>query len=314
MVRISHLKELMFPVKLVPIFSEFPIDGSLRKIKIPNNRLVINAATGRPVGVVGRDYRLISNEEAINMGKKCCVQLFGLLDAKNVEVFNVDAPSTASYCHIDLVHKDFVMNLWDEPGKPETYIPYVRITNSYNTTRALRFDIGFCRKICLNGVVFESETVKFSYHHSKNAIKNTIDFTIERDQMSRLIERFRNYTNRIKSVALNEDNSFKILSIVFRLKRPEEIKDRFEKSEHDRLRNECRTRLTKNREDVGPNTYALFNTMTDIASNPPENRFFRRNKNSMQRTAGNWINDFQNRTAKDDFSVDKYIEHLQGQR
>lgn len=308
MVRINSLEKLKFPVKLMPVFSEMEIDGTKRRIAIPKNRLVINTETGDPLGVVGKHYRLVSNEEAIEMGEKCCVELFGLTEAKNIDVFKVDAPSTGSYCHIDLVHKDFVINLWDEPGKPETYIPYVRITNSYNTTRALRFDIGLCRKICFNGVIFEKETVHFSYNHSKDKIKDTIDFTIKKDQMSHLIKRFRDYTNRIKSVALNEDDSYTILSIVFRLKRREEIEDQFKKSEYEKIRNECRTRLTKNRKDVGSNAYALFNTMTDIASNPPESRFFRRDIHSMQRIAGNWMNDFQRRVAFDDFSIEQYIE------
>ncbi len=37
------------------------------------------------------------------------MELFGSDEAENIEIFNVDAPSAGSYCHVDLVHKNYIM-------------------------------------------------------------------------------------------------------------------------------------------------------------------------------------------------------------
>ena len=149
MARITDINHLLFKVELHPIFTELEINGKKSKIEVPNNKIVVNSKSGKPLGVVSNTYKLITNHEALELGRKCAVEVFGTAEADNIEIFNVDAPSTASYCHIDLVHKVHVMNLWDEEKQSDVYVPYIRITNSYNTTRALRFDIGFCRKIWL---------------------------------------------------------------------------------------------------------------------------------------------------------------------
>jgi len=76
------------------------------------------------------------------------------------------------------------------------------------------------------------------------------------------------------------------------------------------LLNEIDNKLTKYCIELGDNSYALFNTITDLASHPIKNRYFRRDMNSMQRLAGNWINSFHNAIAKPDFKLDTYINEL----
>ena len=54
----------------------------------------------------------------------------------------------------------------------------------------------------------------------------------------------------------------------------------------------------------------MFNVITDIASHPIDNRYFRRDMNSMQRLAGNWINSFQEELKRPDFDPEKYLKLL----
>ena len=154
MTRITNIHGLTFPVELRPVYTDPGLNAESKIVKVPSSKAVVNARSGAVLGVVNKNYELITNSEAVELGKKCCAALFGADEAENIRIFKIDAPSTASYCHIDLVHESYRMNLWDEEKQSDVYVPYVRITNSYNTSRALRFDIGFCRKICLNGVIF----------------------------------------------------------------------------------------------------------------------------------------------------------------
>ena len=106
------------------------------------------------------------------------------------------------------------MNLWDENSSSEVYIPYVRVTNSYNTTRALRFDVGLCRKICLNGVIFEAETIRFIFSHVKHEIKDSISFSVRKERLKKLIEGFKEYATNLKSVDISLANAMEIIFAV----------------------------------------------------------------------------------------------------
>ena len=200
MPRITKIEDLMFPVELYPVYTNIEIDGKQLQKNIPNSRAVVNKESGKPFGVVSSSYQLVTNKEAIEMGKQYCADLFGADEAGNIEVFNVDAPSTGSYCHIDLLHRSYQMNLWDEPDQSDIYIPYVRVTNSYNTSRALRFDIGFCRKVCLNGVIFGVETIRLTFSHVKHRLTNDIRSVLDKSKIGELVEGFKSYIDTLKEL------------------------------------------------------------------------------------------------------------------
>lgn len=313
--RITKIDDLMFPVELRPVYTSIKIDGKESQIEVPNSRIVVNNKSGRPLGVVSSNYKLITNREAVDLGIKCCAELFGAYEASNIEIFNVDAPSTGSYCHIDLVHKNYVMNLWDEKKQSDIYIPYVRITNSYNTSRALRFDVGFCRKICLNGVIFEWETIKFTFSHLKHDLNNEISFALEiRGKIKALFDRFISYANKLKAFDIPKEQSTRLIHVLFGIKDESEIyfdNKKEDRGEYDSLLREIEGKLDDEYiGDMGTNGYSLFNVITDIASHAIDNRYFRRGINSMQRLAGNWINSFQKEIERPDFSIDSYIKIL----
>ena len=69
MVRITDIDDLKFPVELRPIYTDIEIDGKKIQLKAPNNKIVINTKSGTALGVVSNSYKLISNIEAIELGK-----------------------------------------------------------------------------------------------------------------------------------------------------------------------------------------------------------------------------------------------------
>ena len=318
MPRITKIEDLMFLVELRSVYYvNTGIDGKEYK-NIPNSRVVVNKESGKPLGVVSNNYKLITNEEALEMGKQCCADLFGSDAAGNIEVFNVNAPATRSYCHIDLVHRSYQMNLWDEPDQSDIYIPYLRVTNSYNTSRALRFDIGFCRKVCLNGVVFGAETIRLTFNHIKHRLTNDIRFVLQKGKIGKLVEDFKSYTNKLKNYHIPKAHALKIVHALFRIKAESKINFRSPKesgAEYDALLSILDCKLYKYIDELGENGYALFNAITDIASHTIDhNRYFRRDVNAMQRLAGNWIHSFQREIERSDFDIDSYLEKLKKSR
>lgn len=312
MTRITSFDDLKFPVKLRRIYTD--LNGEKKKIEVPNSRAVVNTESGAVLGVVNKNYELITNSEAVELGKKCCAELFGMDEATNINVFKIDAPSTASYCHIDLVHDSYRMNLWDEAKQSDVYVPYVRITNSYNTSRALRFDIGFCRKICLNGVIFESETITFTFSHLKRELSDDISFSLENGTMTALFDKFVSYANKLRAYNISKDDSFQLILALFGIKEKSEINFGAKNEdywEYEGLLNIINTRLEKYVKETNENAYSLFNAITDLASNPiPSNRYFRREMNSMERLAGRWMNSFPIEIDKPNFDFADYLKTL----
>lgn len=52
------------------------------------------------------------------------------------------------------------------PELKDSWIPFVRISNSYNRTLVLKYEIGFCRWICKNGIIFNQKGVTLQITHS----------------------------------------------------------------------------------------------------------------------------------------------------
>lgn len=308
--RKSDISNLLFPVELRPVYVKNPKTNT--DIKISTSLAVVNTKSNEILGIVSKEYQLITNEEALKLGKQCCMEIFGLNSENDMEIFNVYAPSTNSYCHVDLIHSGYEMNLCDVTSKPEIYLPYVRITNSYNTTRALRFDVGFCRKLCLNGTIFESETIRFRYSHSKHEIGKSIQFEVKKNKLNELIDSFKDSMQRLKEFSVPIEFGKLIFSYVFGVldKKKYTTKANFKESEYQVLKSYIQNLFNKYYSEFGSNAYALFNVFTDIASNPPPNRYFLRDINSMQRITGAWVNNFKQKIEESDFNFDNYIKEL----
>lgn len=316
MARQTDISELLFPVELRPVYTEMIKNGRTVKVPIQNSQVLVNTENDSPLGVVGKTYRVVTNQEAIDMGKQCCKELLNLDDELGLEVFNAYAPGTKSYCHIDLVHHGFAMNLYDNSTKPEIYLPYVRVTNSYNGTRSLRFDVGFCRKLCLNGVIFETETIQFTFSHLRHELNQAIKFDIKREQFEEIADKFKSTVSDLRSCNISINAGRQVFDTVLGLPAKENLtlKNKQDEDEYCNLLIHVEKCLLRYYMEMEANAYALFNAMTDFASNPPENRFMRRDINAMQRATGVWMHDFRVYLKSKPFVASEYLEHLtQGQ-
>lgn len=302
--RQTDLKGVLFPVEMMPIYF---VKGQGVQVQVKSHRVVVNKEKDEPVGVVSLGYRLVTNEEALHFATECASQLFGTVQPEDLEIFNVYAPERAWYCHIDLIHKGFEVNFF----RKEIYLPFVRVTNSYNATRALRFDIGFCRKLCLNGAIFESEAVQFKFIHSRKTIKSELDFKIAEGKLKALHQKFETDAERLHRFQIPVGMEVPIFFKALTLPLPTENKDLSQaKQQFFQEITEQVSRLVKKYfERLGPNAYSLFNAMTEFASYPPEVKYFRRSPHSLQVLAGTWSHAFAGELAKDggQFNLETYL-------
>lgn len=168
------IQDVLFKVKLQEVYSDFRFPNTLFNLPIgtPDYRAVVNQSNGQIISIVSKNYQLISNEDAVEMGKQIFTQLYPWVRADELIPYKVVAPNSKASAHIDLIHENVNFKVWDQ----ETWLPFLRTTNSYNRSVALSFEIGFVRKLCSNGVLFNKDTMKLKYIHNRsNKIEVTSD-------------------------------------------------------------------------------------------------------------------------------------------
>lgn len=153
--RVANYKELMFNVRTVPVFAKLPTvePGSLKPI--PGKMAVVDSTNNRVISVVSSSCQLVPNKHALKYARQCCAAAVPELPSGEWDVGGAYAPQSHGHCHIDLQHKTANLDFSAVAAaqKPDAYGPYVRVTNSYNGTRAFRFDIGFMHRVCSKGLV-----------------------------------------------------------------------------------------------------------------------------------------------------------------
>ena len=162
------LRDWFFPIAEAPVHATVTHQGVARRVLVPRKKALVAADTGKIVGIVGAGYQVFTNREAVDLCQKFCLQAFP--DTKPAEwgFAKGHGPGTRSWAALDIHHQAHAMNLMGIPGGPsEIFTPYVRITNSYNGTRALRIDVGFMREHCENGVIFEQQAATLTVPHTR---------------------------------------------------------------------------------------------------------------------------------------------------
>lgn len=303
----TSIQDLLFDVDQVAIEAVVGSNGSRRHISIPGKKALVNQLTGLVLGVVGRDYRVVTNQEAVNLARDVCEKAFPGLSSVEWEAKRASAPRTLSYAFIDLVHKTHVLNYWDsEIKKDDPFTPFLRVTNSFNGARALRFDIGFMRKHCSNGVIFEEEVATIKASHSKEALAQ-LKIEITSRSLPQMWDEFSKFLTSVRSISMTTGQSTLALSAVLHLPaaKPEDKKARAEGLQA--LSVDLSTRLTGYQKELGPNAYAVFNTLTDIAARPPENAYFQKDRDTIEKRSGRWLKELARQSQKVGFDLNAWI-------
>lgn len=303
----KDLRKAFFPVGLCPV-SWTDINGE--KHNVPGSRAVIDMEKRTVLSIVSDKYVLLPNAMAVDVADYVIRAVFPGRTLDDFTCFNIHMPLTRSSCRIDLIiPHDFYSPFGDQH---EDWTPFLRISNSYNKTLTLRYEIGFCRSICLNGVIFGKKSITFSMNHL---------FTLETTKIDRFIEKTRHEIGDIDSLWLEVKERLNALRRIeipatlilpmfcraFKINVTEEIVKDYQT---DSLAAKAAQILDSGRQyfdDLGNNAYALLNVLTDFASFPEgvgrPDRFI----HGYQRKVGDWADELLAESKIDGFSLDKFI-------
>jgi hypothetical protein len=313
MPRLSKLDDVLFPVEEHPVFVAFTRDGQERKLAVPERKAIVNGRSQRVLGIVSRGYRLVTNTEALELAYQCCRTVFPETKPGEWVASAVDAPSTAGFCHIDLLHNSTALDFHDVPPdqRPEVFGPFIRVTNSYNGLRALGFDIGFYRKVCKNGMILPDTIIQFKFNHLRRDIGETVQFNIKQDRLAQFRTAFTASLAGLRTCKVQRAQFVPLVGAALLLQPPKRAKpESREAADWAGLQEHLSEMSIRYADELGDNAYAAFNTITDFASRPPENRCVRRDCHSMQRLAGSWLTSFNAACRKPGFSVDGHIQQM----
>lgn len=305
MTRITDLDEVFFPVEERDVFYAH----SKKDIaKINNYKAIVNKSNDGLISIVSKDYQLVTNHQALEIGKNFFKQFFNTINTDDMEIFKITMPYTKSFCHIDVIHKNYSLNFF----KKEVWLPYIRITNSYNRTKALCFDFGFCRKICKNGLIFEKETIKFKYYHSTRQIKPTFNFNGLGEKLKTMEEYFSNYINVLMNYHFNYSYSLPMVIKVFNLNNNNANNVNNKKEPLNELREYIEKLARRYFIELGDSGYAMLNVLSDFASNPPKLPLTvlkapHLKIDTFQKKVSFWIVDFCNQ-IKRNVSIEHYLK------
>jgi hypothetical protein len=303
----TTVQDLLFDVDQVPVEAVVGSNGNTRRISIPGKKALIHQRTGNVLGVVSRDYRVVTNQEAVKLAQEVCEKAFPGLSSVEWEAKRASAPRTLSYAFIDLMHKTHVLNYWDsEIKKDDPFTPFLRVTNSFNGARALRFDIGFMRKNCSNGVIFEEEVATIKASHSKEALAQ-LKIEITSRSLPQMWDEFSKFLTSVRSIRMTTAQSTLALNTVLRLPetKPDDKKARVEGLKALSL--DLSTRLTGYQKELGSNAYAVFNTLTDIAARPPLGVYFQKDRDTIEKRSGRWLKKLAHQSQTAGFDLNAWL-------
>jgi len=250
---------------------------------------------------------------ALGWAYECCRHVFPNTNSAEWDVSATDGPSTGGYCQIDLVHRTAALDFGDvRPGlRPESFGPFIRVTNSYNGLRALAFDIGFYRKVCQNGLIAPDTIVQFKFAHQQRHLEMGIRFEVARDRLSRLQTKMSDQFAALKKCTVPR-KAFEPMVRAALMIRPLKSTRPETHEAHEWASLEAHVQGLCNRYacELGETGYAVLNVITDFASRPPRNRHLHRDRHGLQRLAGTWLTKFTHECAQPGFAIDTHVGNM----
>lgn len=303
----KNINDVLFPVEVRPVLY---VDNNGHTKFIPQSKAIVDPRTSYTFAVVSRSYRLITNREAYEIADYIIRGVFPGLTLKDFVVFNIYMPRTKGSCRIDLIKP----HTFENPFGDETdqWTPFVRITNSYNKTFLLKYEIGFCRWICLNGVIFGQKGVTVAFNHTE-ITKKDLDEIIEKaikqiGNIRNLWSAFEKKLKRLKDITIPESLALAMFCKAFGIVIKDEKKLKPNQIESLGIKAKQIVRISKDYfDELGNNAYAIFNVLTDFASFPEGTTNFNNYVHSYQRKVGDWVDDLIKEYDKEGYSHYKYI-------
>jgi hypothetical protein len=169
------------------------------------------------------------------------------------------------------------------------------------------------RKLCANGFIFDKESIKIKFAHTKGSIP--VDFDADVSKLKKFEVEFIDYINNLKRFYVDPKYAFplvlKALNLKFNvIEQPESRKEEIEYAKFIKAR-DIILQLTDNYyEELKPTAYAILNVITDVISHENDYRiipFFQANVNSYYQKPSHWMNHFVKSIQESNFDMEDYL-------
>jgi hypothetical protein len=305
--KVVDIESAYFPVERRPLFVED--ETSLDNYSpLKTHFAVMDIEQDHVFSVVTKNYDLVTNKDAVESSRELLSRVFNNIKFDEMQCFNIIMPQTRSFCHIDFIHQKSDFTVWEN----DSWTPFIRITNSYNKTKLLKYEIGFCRWICKNGMVFGDRSIEFSYAHSKGAKENIAKMADNFGKINKLEKDFISKLKSIKEVVFDKNLIFPLVLKVFDINcdvTNGDLKSRFGRVQ--RL-NQIKTHIEKLAkryfDECGENGYAALNVLTDFATRPEGVISPTSNINSYQSNCAKWLDEFTKNIKSNSFNLNEYLK------
>ena len=302
-------RQAFFPVEVRPAFW---MDDRDRHHYIPGQKVLVDAERGNPLAVVSERYHLITNEEAYRMADVIVRGVFNDRTLSNFECYNVMMPSTRSSCRMDFIIPQNQFSAFGD--RKESYTPFLRISNSYNRTLVLRYEIGFCRWICLNGCIFGAKSYTATFVHSLQKKRRSVYEAIaEARRTIGSIEDIWSVLERKLTILSGIPVPFELVLPVFCQVFGVPDVDKEEVSlavaeKHVARGKHFLEQAKSYYDELGSNAYALFNALTDFASFPDGQTMTSTFVHGYQRKVGDWVDELVAASKARDFVFEQTLK------
>jgi hypothetical protein len=273
-------------------------------VTLNRHKAVVDIESNNVFSVVTDGYQLVINEEAYEQARAVMENVFNVTSLDDMACLNVTMPHTRSFCHIDLIRRDSEFSPWEE----DKWTAFVRISNSYNRTKKLKFELGFCRWICLNGMIFGSKSVEVSFAHTKSAKEAVSGFSEHIGDIKKIEAELVESLHNFKRYHVPRDKMLPTVCRAFDIEVTKEVEKKEKRlKEMLAMRSHIDDLTTNYFNEMGENGYAALNVLTDFASYPvggisPESRI-----DGLQKKANKWMHDFVENIEARDFNFDAFL-------
>lgn len=192
--------------------------------------------------VYQKDFYFRTYKEVIVGGIQWTKQLFGATSIKDIYIKNLEFGRKKQWFNTQLVHTHDGIII-----DGEQFNPYINITYSYNTVTKIKFEIGFYRYACDNGLVIGFKELSKMEIKPENLFE--VPFWLNPCLIKLLTKRFEFQIRVLKNTSLKE----------------EQIQNWIDKNISKW--NISRNIIIRYIQELGENAYSLLNILTDGASN-----------------------------------------------
>lgn len=305
-----NVDDVLFDVQEAPIDAVLKSGKHPERVRVRGKKALLHAESHAVLGVVSAGYRVVSNREALDLALAVCRQAFPCVAASEWIPTRVAAPRTLSYAAIDVNHRAHVLHLLGASGKAgDPYTPFVRVTNSFNGSRALRFDFGFLRRHCGNGVVFEEDVATVKLAHDRDALAR-LEVEVGAINLEQKWAQFSGFIGTVRRLEVSAADSHRTVTRLLRLPAVGDSAPTWRREEDAMLQEDITGRVSRYRQELGGNAYAVFNVVTDFAARPPNLRIFNKERGTLETRAGRWLRHIASASVASGFSWENHIAAL----